>query len=272
MKLEFKITETTTIKEFIYTNISRNFYGYLKERNAVFYVDETIKKPYEEVLVNQTLSIEYEESNEQVGNYSKLPLDIVYEDNEYIVIDKEMGLQSIPSKSNPYDSVFNRLLYYFKDTNYTVNIVNRLDKDTSGLMLVAKSNYARIILDDFDKIYYATTDKPLEIDKGKISLSIARSNEGIKREVDLVNGQTAITNYELIDSTDNLYNYRINLETGRTHQIRVHFSHLNSPLINDKLYGGSEFFDKPMGLVCKYLSFTNKMTKKKIKLESKIKV
>ena len=272
MKLEFVITKNTTIKEFIYTNISRNFYGYLKERNAVFYIDGNMKKAYEEVFANQTLLIEYEEINEQVGSYSELPLDIIYEDNEYIVVDKKMGLQSIPSKANPYDSVFNRLLYYFKDTNNTVNIVNRLDKDTSGLMLIAKSNYARIILDDFNKVYYATTDKPLNTNKGTIDLAIARSDEGIKRNVDLVNGQKAITNYELIESKDDLYTYKIILETGRTHQIRVHFSYLNSPLINDNLYGGSKIDDKVMGLVCKSISFTNKITKVKIELESKIKV
>ena len=269
MKLEFVIKEKSTIKEFIYKNISRNFYGYLKERNARFIVDGICKKAYDEIDINQALIIEYIEENIQKGNYSMLPLDIVYEDDNYIVIDKDSNLQSIPSKKNPNDSVFNRLLYYFKDKDNTVNIVNRLAKDTQGLMLIAKNNYSRIILDDFMKVYYAITLHKLPSEIGKIDLPIARSSEGIKREVNLITGQSSVTNYELIDSKDGLYTYKIILETGRTHQIRVHFSHLNSPLINDELYGGDKVIEKKMGLVCKRISFTNKIINKKITLESK---
>ena len=157
MKIEYIIDQDTTIKEFIYNNISRNFYGYLKEHDVIYLVNGIYKKSYDEVYPNDKLEISYQEEKNQDGILSSLKIDIIYEDDLFIVVDKEAHLQSIPSKGNPNDSVFNRLLYYFKDTNNTVHLINRLDKETKGLVFVAKSNYAAAIIKEVKKEYYAKT-------------------------------------------------------------------------------------------------------------------
>lgn len=268
MKLEYIVNENTTIKEFIYKNISRNFYGYLKEHNVVYLVDNEAKKAYQEVLANQRLEIIYDEEKDQEGILSLLAIDIVYEDEYFIVIDKPANLQSIPSRNNPFDSVFNRLLYYFKETKHTVHLINRLDKETKGLVFVAKSNYAAAIIKDIKKVYFAKTLYPLPSNYGTINLPIGRALNGIKRCIDFENGKEAITEYSLVNKTD-LYTYQVNLLTGRTHQIRLHFSYLNSPLINDTLYGKDSYGDLSLGLTCRIITFVHPLTKEKITLKSK---
>lgn len=270
MKLIFNITKSSTIKEFIYENISRNFYGYLKEHNVIYTVNENPKKSYEEIYIGDKLIITYDEEKNIDAYLSDKEIDIVYEDDLYIIIDKPSSLQSIPSRANPYDSVYNRLLYYFKETSYLPHLINRLDKETKGLMLIAKNNYARAILKDYDKVYIATTNYPLPLTEGIIDLPIKKVSDSIKRVIDEA-GQKAITCYKLINNENNLYTYHIDLKTGRTHQIRVHFAYHKSPLINDNLYGGIDTGNS-LGLVCKYLTFTNPLTNEKLKFESKYNV
>lgn len=266
MEIKYIIDINTTVKEFIYKKISRNFYGYLKEHNVVYLVNGKETKSYENVNIGDILVISYIEEKNEKGFQSDLPIDILYEDSLYLVVDKPYNLQSIPSKGNPYDSVYNRLLHYFKDSNNTVHLINRLDKETKGLILVAKSNYARAILKDFDKIYYASTKYPLPIDSGEIDLPILKVEGTTRREISS-NGQSAITIFELYKEENDLYTYKVILKTGRTHQIRLHFSYNDSPLINDKIYGIYEGGE--LGLVCGEINFTNPITNKKIIIKSK---
>ena len=161
MKLTYLIDYDTTIKEFIYKKISRNFYGYLKEHNVSYLVNGIAKKSYEEIKINDELEITYDECKKQEGILSNKPLDILYEDEYYLVVYKPAHLQSIPSRNNPYDSVFNRLLYYFKDKSSTIHLLNRLDKETKGLILVAKNNYSAALLKNFSKKYIAITHNKL---------------------------------------------------------------------------------------------------------------
>ena len=134
-------------------------------------------------------------------------------------------------------------------------------------MLIAKNNYARAILKKYDKCYVATTNILLPNVEGVIDLPIKKCDEGIKREIH-PDGQKAITYYKLISSDNNLFTYEIDLKTGRTHQIRLHFSHLGSPLINDTLYGGLLTSDE-LGLVCKKLCFYHPIKQINLEFESK---
>ena len=261
MKITYNVDINTTIKEFIYKKISRNFFGYLKEHNVIYYVNNKIKKSYDVIEIGDLLEIIYEEEKINDKIESNKPLDIRYEDELFIVVNKDAHLQTIPSKANPYDSIYNRLVYYFKISNNTIHIVNRLDKETQGLILICKSNYARAILKEYDKTYYATTNIKLNETNGKINLPISRS-EGIKRWVS-DDGLHAVTNYSLISEDNNLYTYKIKLETGRTHQIRVHFAYLGSPLINDSLYGGT-ITNSNLGLVCANIEFYHPIKLEKI--------
>ena len=267
MKRTFNILKESTIKEYIYENISRNFYGFLKEHNVIYTVNGVIKNSYDMVNPNDVLEVTYDDI-EQEGILSDLGIDVVYEDEYYIVVDKGPKVQSIPSKSNPEDSIFNRLLYYFKDTPYTVHLINRLDKETKGLILVAKSNYAAAIIKDFSKVYIAKTLNKLPEGLDMIDLPILKVEGQMKRKID-IKGKKALTLFNLVSEDNDLYTYQVNIKTGRTHQIRLHFSYLGSPLINDTLYGGSEYGDKTLGLVCSQIIFIHPITKEVLTLKSK---
>lgn len=249
--------EKIIAKDLIIKKMSRNFYGYLKENNATFLVDNEVIKPYQILEIGQTLTIKYQETKQE-GYQSFESLEIKYEDENYLIINKPAHLLSIPSTKNPYDSVYNRVL----GMGYNAYIFNRLDKETQGLMLIAKNKLARIALKTFNKTYLAITKNKLSNDKGRIETKIAKEEIGIKRYVSDI-GEVAITNYRLIKEENNLYYYLIHLETGRTHQIRVHFSYLGSPLINDELYGENPNGEE-LGLICNHIEFINPFTNKKI--------
>ena len=253
------VEEKMRAKDIIIEKVSRNFYGYLKENNAIFLADKKVIKPYEILDIGQVLEIKYEELP-QDGYKSFEKLDIRYEDENYLIIYKAAHLLSIPSTKNPYDSVYNRVL----GIGYNAYIFNRLDKETQGLMLIAKNKLARIALKTFNKTYLAITKNKLSNDQGRIEYRIAKEEIGIKRYVSDI-GEVAITNYQLIKEENNLYYYLINLETGRTHQIRLHFAYLNSPLINDELYGENPN-NEELGLICNHIDFINPFTNQNINI------
>ncbi len=250
--------EKISVKALIIQKISRNFYGYLKEHQAVFYVNQQVFKTYEELNPGEVLVIDYKEEKQE-GFPNTLGLDILFENTNYLIINKPAHLLSIPSTKNPYDSVYNRVL----GMGFGCYIFNRLDKETQGLMLIAKNKLARIALKDFHKTYLAITNQKLSNNKGRIVAKIAREEAGIKRYVS-DNGQTAITNYQFVKECDGKYYYLIHLETGRTHQIRVHFAYLNAPLINDELYGVNPN-RQDLGLICNQISFIDPFTNENIK-------
>ena len=267
MKINYVIDKKSTIKEFIIERVSRNFYGYLKELNAIYRLNGEEKKASEELNINDKLEVEYYGIDKQEGLLSFNELEIVYEDSCFIVIDKPAHLLTIPSNSLPSDSVYNRLLAYFGKTDNTIHIVNRLDKETRGLVLVCKNKLARASLREFDKVYVAKTTQMLPSLKGKITDLIRKSDDGIKRVVDPINGDIAITNYELMDINRGIFTYKINLETGRTHQIRVHFSYYRCPILGDQLYGGEPY--EEMQLTCKEINFIHPFDRKKYHFESR---
>lgn len=263
---EFKLIakQKGLIKEIIKKQLSRKFYKYLKNHDGKYYVDNIEYKNYQEINENANLLIQYEAEEDKAGHVEvNKPLEIIYEDEEFIVVNKPSHLLSIPTyKEN--DAVFNRLLAYFHDTNYFPHIMTRLDEDTNGLVLVAKDRLSCCLTSDITKKYIAITNNKLKDDRGLIELNIKRSDDSIKRMV-ASDGKVAKTLYQFIKEKDGLYYYDVTLLTGRTHQIRVHFSHLASPLIGDKLYGNDDNVD--LGLQCYYLKFINPITKKEIEIE-----
>lgn len=177
-----------------------------------------------------------------------MDLDIVFEDMDLIVVNKSPNMVVHPTKSHPYGTLANGLMYHFKETNQNciVRLVSRLDMDTSGLIMIGKNQHAHMVLsrdmqeNKVVKEYLAIIHGNLENKSGTIDLPIGRRTEdSIKREV-LEEGQRSITHYEVLESYPKGDLVRLRLETGRTHQIRVHLSHLGHPIFGDVLYGEEE--------------------------------
>src|SRR5699024_6209081 len=178
---------------------------------------------------------------EKKGYYMEaedLPLDIVYEDPYIIIINKDPGMITIPSPHNPSGTVANGLLFYYEqnDINYTVHVVTRLDRNTSGLLLIAKNRYVHSLFSKslakgkVKRQYKAIVEGQLEPKKGTISANIGRKKDSIIERAVIKDGKNAVTHYEVQDQTKEHTLVNIALETGRTHQIRVHFSYIGHPL------------------------------------------
>lgn len=176
----------------------------------------------------------------------KLPFTIVYEDEHVLVINKAAHMATIPSREHPTHTLAHAVLYYYQDQGWqaTFHAVNRLDKDTSGLLLVAKHRYAHELLSrcqkngQLERHYLAIVHGELEQDSGVIDAPIARKKESIIERTVCKAGQHAITHYKVKERLHGATVVDVQLETGRTHQIRVHFSYLGHPLFGDSLYGG----------------------------------
>lgn len=197
-----------------------------------------------------------------------LDIPIVYDDDDIVVFNKPWGTPVHPSIRHYNDTLGNYFSAVFKGVSFRP--VNRLDKDTSGLCVVAKNAFAAAELQkSVDKTYYAVV-KGNPDDEGEINLPIAREDGTIiKRKVDET-GQEAITRYKSVMRKNGYTLLEIKLLTGRTHQIRVHFSHIGFALAGDELYGGDMSVIKRHALHCKTLEFIHPVTKEKVVINSEI--
>ena len=184
-----------------------------------------------------------EESSEQIVP-SELPLDIVYEDEDLLIINKPADMPIHPSINNYDNTLANALMWYYqqKGETFVYRCINRLDRDTTGLLIVAKNMLSGGILSDMSKkreihreyLAIAEGEVPQE---GVIDAPIARKEESvIERCVDFERGDRAVTHYWRLDYRNGYSLVRLKLETGRTHQIRVHMKYLGHPLTGDYLY------------------------------------
>ena len=222
-----------------------------------------------------TVFLDYEEDNSNIVPIN-MDLDIVYQDDWLLIINKPSGIAIHPSILHYSDSLSNGVRYYFDSINLKKKIrpVNRLDFNTSGLVIFAKCSYIHDMLSlqmqngSFKKTYLALIHGKLESKKGVIDLPIARrSGSIIERCVDFENGKKSITEYEVIKyiKEDKNSLVKCNLLTGRTHQIRVHFSYIGHPLVGDTLYGIDDGFNGQK-LDCCLLEFIHPITKKVLKI------
>lgn len=220
-----------------------------------------------------------EEKRSSAVKPERIPLNIIYEDDWLLVINKEAGMPSIPSHIHPTGTVANGLLAHYDEQNlpYTIHIVTRLDKDTSGLMLVAKHQYSHSLLskmqkaNEINRSYKAIVTGELEKNEQTIKRPIRRKpNSIIEREV-APEGQEAITHYKVLKKYKQYTYVSVRLETGRTHQIRVHFASLGHPLLGDNLYGGKNLhiLDR-QALHCHQLQFKHPITKKQLQFTAEI--
>ncbi len=207
-------------------------------------------------------------------------LSIIHEDEDIIIIDKPSNMPVHPSMNNHENTLANALTYYYKQKgqDFTFRCINRLDRDTSGLTLVAKHLLSAGILNrdtmnhSIQKSYVAICNGRIHTN-GVVSAPISRVDDStIMRCVDPIKGEMAITQYNLImyDSNRDLSFIQLHLQTGRTHQIRVHMKYIGHPLIGDFLYNPDYQYIQRQALHCQSLSFTHPITKEKMHFTSSL--
>lgn len=204
-----------------------------------------------------------------------IPLSIIYEDEHVLVINKPPKLATIPSRHHPTQTLANGIIHYYdqKGLPYTVHVVTRLDRDTSGLVLIAKQRYSHSILfqDQQEKkikrSYIAIVEGVLKEKKGVINYPIARASDSILKRMVSEIGQQAITHYQVREETPVASLVDLYLETGRTHQIRVHCEYIGHPLFGDSLYNGNMDFNDRQALHCQSLTFQHPTTREEMHFE-----
>ena len=217
-----------------------------------------------------------------------IPLNVVYEDNDVIVVNKPKGMVVHPAAGNLNGTLVNALLYHCKGSLSGINgvirpgIVHRIDKNTSGLLVCAKNDKAHIGLAEqikehsVDRTYEALLVGNLRDDRGTVDAPIGRHPLDRKRMAVISNGREAVTHYEVLERFKGFCHVRLNLETGRTHQIRVHMKSLGHPVMGDSLYGANNtpFEKKHEVLICeqclhaKTLGFIHPITGEKLIFDS----
>lgn len=229
--------------------------------------------------INDKLEVllDMEEDNSNIKP-TKIDLNFVYEDEGLLVVDKPAGIAVHPSMRHYSNSLSNGIKYYFDQIglNKKIRPVNRLDLDTSGLVVFAKNEYIQECLikqmknETFKKQYICIVEGNFDKKQGTINLPIARKEKSIIERCISKDGQKAITHYEVIEEHENYSVVKCMLETGRTHQIRVHMAYVWHPLLGDTLYGTKSKLISRQALHCYKLNFTNPIDNSKLVLISSL--
>lgn len=224
---------------------------------------------------NQTIEVklDLEENNSNIEP-TEMMLDIVYEDDELLIINKPAGIAVHPSIRHYKDSLSNGVRFYFDKIKLKKKIrpVNRLDLNTSGLVVFAKNEYVQECLIKqmrdriFKKEYICIISGKFDKKTGTINLPIARKEQSIIERCIKEDGQESITHYEVLKETKDYSIVKCILETGRTHQIRVHMSYMGHPILGDTLYGVESNLISRQALHCCKLSFLHPITHKLLEL------
>ncbi len=236
------------------------------------------------VKENDIILIIKEEAKQTSLKPEKIPIEIIYEDNDIIVVNKPKGMVVHPGNGNHEGTLVNAILNICKDSLSGIGgeirpgIVHRLDKDTSGLLIVAKNDKAHIAMSEeiknreVKKTYITLVRGIVKEQEATIKMPIARSNIDRKKMAVSRNGKEAITHFNVLERFDAYTLLKVNIETGRTHQIRVHLSAINFPIVGDEVYsnGKNPFGIKGQLLHAQKLEFKHPITKKQMKLEAPI--
>lgn len=227
---------------------SRSYMQKLIENGGVLLNDTPVKTKYK-VKEGDCFSLEIPEVKELTVEPENIPLDIVYEDKDIIIINKARGMVVHPAEGNYTGTLVNALLYHCRDLS-DINgvrrpgIVHRIDKDTTGLLVVAKNNRAHTSLAEqikehsVSRIYTALTEGIIEENSGCINAPVGRHPiDRKKMAVNTKNGKDAITHFTVLKRYSNTTLVKCRLETGRTHQIRVHMAYIGHPVAGDPVYG-----------------------------------
>ena len=279
MKLEYKITNLTKYnsirailkEEFL---MSDRLIAKLKNTSQIYinnkpvYINHIIST--EDVL---SVNLDFNEESENIVP-TKMKLDILYEDESLLILNKPAGIPVHPSMEHYTDSLSNGVKYYFEQISLKRKIrpVNRLDRNTSGIVIFAKNQYIQECLikqmktDEFKKEYLALVNGSLSKKEQIILAPIYRNENSIIERCVAANGSKAITIVELLKNFDNYSLIKCILKTGRTHQIRVHMQFIKHPILGDTLYGVPSDLINRQALHAYKICFIHPITKEKINI------
>lgn len=236
------------------TDLTRSAAVRLIEEGQITVNGKTAVKK-DKVKAGDTVEVNLPEPTPDVALPQNIPLDIVYEDEDILVVNKPCGMVVHPAAGNPDGTLVNAILYHCGDSLSGIGgvirpgIVHRIDKDTSGLLVIAKNDAAHLALSDqlkvhrVRRVYHAITIGNLREDEGTVDAPIGRHPTDRKRMAVLrgaeAHARDAVTHYRVLEHFDGMCHIECRLETGRTHQIRVHMASLGHPLLGDPVYGGA---------------------------------
>ena len=250
--------------------------------NGDILVNEKIQKASYKPETGDRIQINMPEVVETKLVAQDIPVSVIYEDKDIIVVNKPKGMVVHPANGNPDGTLVNAILAMCKDSLSGIGgeirpgIVHRLDKDTSGLLIIAKNDLAHMNMSKqiqdrkVIKKYIALVRGTVPENEATIDMPIARSQKDRKKMTVDKNGKEAVTHFKVLARYDKYTLLEVKIDTGRTHQIRVHMSYIGHPVIGDEVYsnGKNEFGVKGQMLHAKYLEFKHPITGKDIKLEA----
>lgn len=254
-------------------SFSENYIKNLRRVWGNIIINDTIVNINAKLKIGDTLKINSNPNLKTSIKHCILPLDIVFEDEYYLLINKPSGISCMPNKSHYSNNLSGAIAHYMasKDDNFVVRILNRLDKDTAGIVIVAKDSISQKEIKNVEKTYHAICKgiipSPLTIDKPIKTIS----ENGINQHKRIIanDGQEATTFVRPIKSNCdiNLSLIKLELIHGRTHQIRIHLSSIQHPLLGDELYGEKSEIINHSALICKQVSFYHPFLNKVLSFE-----
>jgi len=247
-------------------NFSRRLSKKLELNDCIFVNGKTARLN-KSVFEGDILSVQFDEDEDEYDPVD-IPIDIVYEDNDLLAVNKPPYIVVHPTRSHQNNTIANGVAHYFRQRGIKrkVRLVNRLDMNTSGVVIIAKHPYAHNELskqmkaNTVEKYYYAVVEGIIAEDRGVINEPITRLNEEDIIRVVHPSGKECITRYMVEKRMDNLTLVRLKLDTGRTHQIRVHMKHIGHPVLGDTLYGHESELIKRQALHCHEMRFAQPIT------------
>jgi len=280
--MEFKVSEEDVrLDNYLASkmDVSRSSVTKWIKKGEVLVNDEITKAGYM-LKLNDIITVNHEEEDMNVTP-EKMDLDIVYEDDDVIVVNKANGIVVHPAPGNYHGTLVNGLLYHCNlssnNGEFRPGIVHRIDADTTGLLMIAKNNKAHEILakeleeKKTYRKYQALVWGVIKEDTGVIDAPIGRSNNDRKKMAINPKGKEAVTHFKVLKRFDNATLVELKLETGRTHQIRVHMDYIGHAVVNDPVYGRRKLIDDTgQCLHAKELGFIHPKTGEYMQFDSKL--
>ena len=265
------------------TDITRTSAQRLIEDGNILVNGKNAKVSYK-IQENDKISVEIPKPKQIELKAQNIPIEIIYEDSDIIVVNKPKGMVVHPANGNPDGTLVNAIMAICKDSLSGIGgeirpgIVHRIDKDTSGLLIVAKNDNAHVKMSEqiknheVKKTYIALVRGVFKENEATIDMPIGRSPSDRKKMAVNKNGKNAITHIKVLKRFDKYTLLRVNIETGRTHQIRVHLSHIGYPIVGDYTYsnGKNEFDVIGQCLHAQKLEFKHPITQKDMCLEAEL--